>query len=73
MAGSQNTCKGSLAYTDSELLAFRRELSALAQTDCDYPLEYSLGSYELLFESRDDIQVIVENLSESIAELQPAA
>jgi len=55
MAGSQNTCKGSLAYTDSELLAFRRELSALAQTDCDYPLEYSLGSYELLFESRDDI------------------
>jgi hypothetical protein len=71
MAGTQATRSG--AYTGSELRAFRRELRALALTARDYPMEYALGACELLFESRDDIEIIVDNLDESIAALQDVA
>jgi hypothetical protein len=71
MAGTQTT--GRNAYTAGELQAYRAALRALAQTTHDYPMEYSLGACELLFESRDDIDVIVDNLDESIAELQEVA
>jgi hypothetical protein len=73
MAGTESTIATSDALSDSELRVFQSELSALAQTASDYPLEYALGSYQLLFESRDDIESIVENLSESIAEWQSLA
>jgi len=33
-----------------------------------YPLECSLGSMELLFESRQDIEVLVRTLAEEISE-----
>jgi len=68
MAGQQQT-----TFDRDELSAFRAELSALAQEAREYPLEYSLGAYDLLFESRDDIDVIVENLSESLVALEEAA
>ncbi len=71
MAGTQATRNG--AYTGSELRAFRMELYALAQAPHDYPMEYSLGACALLFESRDDIEIIVDNLDESIAELPEVA
>jgi uncharacterized protein YlxW (UPF0749 family) len=73
MAGTKNTRDTSDALSDNELRSFQAKLATLAQTASDYPLEYALGAYELLFESRDDIQSIVENLGESIAELQNAA
>ncbi len=69
MAGQQT----SDSHTHGELQAFRAELSALAQKASDYPLQYALGSYELFFESRDDIESLVENLGESLAELSEAA
>jgi hypothetical protein len=71
MAGSRET--GHDVHNDSELMALRSQLSTLAENANDFPIACSLGAYELLFESRDDIEIIVENLSESIAELQRAA
>jgi hypothetical protein len=68
MAGQQET-----TFDRDELRAFRAELSALAQEANKYPFEYALGCYELLFESRDDIEVIVENLGESLGGLSEAA
>jgi hypothetical protein len=57
----------------SELLALQSQLTSLAREAANYPLECSLGSYELLFESRDDIQIILDNLSEEIAICEKAA
>jgi len=68
MARQEVTVETSDDLSTSELRSFHLQLSALAQGAHDYPLEYALGSYELLFESRDDIESIVENLSESITE-----
>ncbi len=71
MAGKQETTFD--PHSHDELRAFRDQLSALAQEASDYPFEYALGSYDLLFESRDDIEILVENLGESLAELSEAA
>jgi hypothetical protein len=74
MAGNRDRAtQSSDALSDSELRAFQTQLSTLAETACDYPLEYSLGEYEMLFESRDDIEIIVANLSESIDQSRDAA
>jgi hypothetical protein len=54
------------ALSDSDLRAFQVQLTTLAHTVRHYPLECSLGPYELLFESRDDIESVVANLGESI-------
>jgi hypothetical protein len=71
MVGSDRTTDTtSDALSDGELRAFQLQLAVLAQNARDYPLEYALGSYELLFESRDDIELIVANLSESIADIE---
>jgi hypothetical protein len=73
MAGLHETTETIDTHTHGELAWFKAELSALAQAASDFPLEYSLGTYELLFESRDDIAVIVANLDESIAGSEEAA
>ncbi len=74
MAGHRDRAtQSSDALSDNELRTFHTQLSTLAETACDYPLEYSLGEYEMLFESRDDIEIIVANLSESIGQSQDAA
>jgi len=39
----------------------------------NYPLECSLGAYELLFESRDDIEILIESLTGEISESRDAA
>ena len=56
-----------------ELESFQSRLASLAQETTDYPLECSLGTYELLFESRDDIEIILDNLSEEISISRKAA
>ncbi len=61
------------SLSESELREFHTQLSALAQTASGYPLEFSLGEYEMLFESRDDIEIIVANLSESLGQSPDAA
>jgi hypothetical protein len=38
-----------------------------------YPLAYSLGSMELLFESRQDIELLVRTLAEEISEARNSA
>ena len=49
------------------------QLASLAEETTDYPLECSLGAYDLLFESRDDIEVLLDSLSEEIATSRTAA
>jgi hypothetical protein len=39
----------------------------------DYPLECSLGTCDFLFESRDEIQTLLESLTEEISESRDAA
>ncbi len=56
-----------------ELESFQSRLASLAQETTDYPLECSIGSYELLFESRDDIEIILDSLSEEISISRKAA
>jgi hypothetical protein len=73
MAGTQPTAGACEVADLGELRAFHTQLTALAKTACAYPLEYALGSYELLFETRNDIETIAANLVESIADLRHAA
>ena len=58
---------------DDDLRAIQIELETLARMTKDYPLECSLGAYDLLFESRDDIEILIESLSEEILESRDAA
>lgn len=74
MAGHRDRATQSSDFlSDNELREFHTQLRTLAETACDYPLEYALGEYEMLFESRDDIEIIVESLSESIGQTRDAA
>ena len=66
MANKQDT-------SADELEAMRSRLASLAQEATEYPLECSLGTCELLFESRDDIEVILDNLNEEIQISRKAA
>jgi hypothetical protein len=56
-----------------ELEALQSRLALLARETIAYPLECSLGAYQLLFESRDDIEVIVDNLNKEILISRKAA
>jgi hypothetical protein len=67
MAGAKREIRDSETLSDYELRVYQAQLSSLAETASSYPMEYALGSYELLFESREDIEIIVDNLSESIS------
>ena len=58
---------------DEDLRAIQLKLEALAQMTKNYPLECSLGAYELLFESRDDIEILIESLTGEISESRDAA
>ena len=55
-------------FSGDELRAIQSRLARLARDTTDYPLECSLGSYAFLFESRDDIKIILDNLDEEIRE-----
>jgi len=60
-------------FSDDELKAFQLQLASLARDARAYPLEYSLGAYDFLFESRDDIELILDNLSQEILVSRKAA
>jgi hypothetical protein len=59
-------------FNRDELEALQAQLASLARENTAYPLEYSLGACDFLFESRQDIEVIVDNLSEEIS-IRPRA
>jgi hypothetical protein len=54
-------------FSDDELRALRRQLASLVSETKDYPLECAVGSFDLLFESRDDIEMILDTLPEGSA------
>jgi len=59
-------------FNRDELKALQVQLESLARENTAYPLEYSLGACDFLFESRQDIEVIVDNLTEEIS-IRPRA
>ena len=58
---------------DDDLKAIHLRLEMLAQMTRDYPLECSLGTCDFLFESRDEIQTLLESLTEELSESIDAA
>ncbi len=50
-------------FTAEELLDLQRQLACLARETRDYPLECAVGSMDLLFESRDDIEILLDSLA----------
>ena len=54
-------------YTDEELVAIQDQLASLMSTATAFPVECSLGDCAFLFESRDEIAVIVDSLEDQIA------
>lgn len=60
-------------FDTEELRALRQELVSLGSIARAYPFEYSLGSTELLFESRQDIELLVRTLAEEISEARSSA
>jgi hypothetical protein len=56
-----------------DLRAIQLQLGTLVQMTKDYPLECSLGTCDFLFESRDEIQVLIESLTEELSESSDAA
>ncbi len=49
-------------FTADELSALRQQLTSLARETKEYPLECEVGSFAVLFESRDDIELLLDNL-----------
>jgi hypothetical protein len=60
-------------HSATELMDMQARLVSLAEETTAYPLECSLGAYDLLFDSRDDIEIILDNLTEEIALSRTAA
>ena len=60
-------------FSDYELKSFQSQLALLAREAAAFPLEYSLGAFDFLFESRDDIELILDNLNEEILVSRKAA
>lgn len=56
-------------YADEELVAIQDQLMSLMSTATAFPLECALGDCAFLFESRDDIAVIVGSLEDQIAKV----
>ena len=73
MGGTTSAANESDNFSDEELKAFQSQLASLVRDTTAYPLEYSLGAYDFLFESRDDIELILDNLSQEISVARKAA
>ncbi len=58
---------------DFDLRAIHLRLEMLAQMTRDYPLECSLGTVDFLFESRDEIQLLIQSLTAELSESRDAA
>ena len=67
MGGTTLTANARDKFGNDEIEAFQSRLTSLARETIDYPLECSFGTCAFLFESRDDIEVILGNLNEEIS------
>jgi hypothetical protein len=73
MGGTTSAANENDYFSDEELRSFQSQLASLARENTNFPLEYSLGAFDFLFESRDDIELILDNLSEEILVSRKAA
>ena len=53
---------------DEDLRAIHLQLEMLAQMATVYPLECSLGTFSFLFESRDEVTILIESLTEELSQ-----
>jgi len=60
-------------FCDDDLRSIQVQLETLAQRATNFPLECSLGTCDFLFESRDEIEILVRSLTEEISESRSAA
>ena len=60
-------------FNAEELEALHGELTALEKVELSYPLACAIGSWQLLFESRHDVELLVENLAEEISAARNSA
>jgi hypothetical protein len=67
MASATDSSDENVIPYDDELRAIQLRLRMLAQMAKDYPLQCSVGTCDFLFESRDEIEILVENLTEEIS------
>ena len=73
MASATETADENVTPGGDDLRALRRKLGMLVQMTTDYPLECSLGTCEFLFESKDEIQILIESLAEELSQSRNAA
>jgi hypothetical protein len=52
----------------AELREIHRQLEWLAEQTRDYPVECSVGEYDLLFDSQDDIELMLEHLNSELSD-----
>jgi len=65
MDGTSKNTGADYTYSDDELRAIQLQLESLVQVTNDYPVQYSLGTCDFLFESREDIERILESLADN--------
>jgi hypothetical protein len=58
---------------DYDLREIHQQLEMLVQMAKDYPLECSLGTCDFLFESRNEIQLLIESLTAELPESRDVA
>jgi hypothetical protein len=73
MGSATKAADESVTPCGDDLRAIHLRLEMLAQMTRDYPLECSLGTCDFLFESRDEIQTLLESLTEELSESRDAA
>jgi hypothetical protein len=73
MSSATESAERSVTPCDHNLRAIYAQLQTLAQMTTDYPLECSLGTCDFLFESRNEVETLVESLTEKLSESRDAA
>jgi len=73
MGGTASATNERDHFSDDELKSFQSQLALLAREATAFPLEYTLGAFDFLFESRDDIEIILDSLNEEILVSRKAA
>ncbi len=67
MTGTVARVGQSGGFNAQELEALQSELAAFEKVERSYPLACAIGSWQLLFESRHDVELLVENLAAEIS------
>jgi hypothetical protein len=68
MDSATDSAEPRVAPCDDDLRTIHLQLEMLAQMTTDYPLECSLGTCSFLFDSRDEIQILLESLTEELSQ-----